>query len=294
MLCLRCSRPAAFSTSSASSRGSHAAYMTSVNCAARGCGTAATFPPWSVQVNTRTLRAAPMEARPPQNPPPPPHRPHRTSPPHLLWMARDAPKSGTSSPSGNSLEVDVAESFLLLLVHVGAADVWVHVLDLCVPETPENVLLFLVLLSEWGILSPYLFMWCDVEHCLTRMLFSTFSITWLCDEDGLLLDRSDVKEQNGQSPGAVLLWSSSGSMLPLAWHSSISFVGRGSHQGLSQLGWVPADSDAGSNKKTGDSFTGLELLKLLLQWIPSYLRISGDWAENVWHESQNLDINKQS
>lgn len=75
------SRPAAFSTSSACYPESPAAYMTFVNCVALGCGTAATSPPWSVQVSTRTPRAAPMEAPPPPSPPPPPCPPHQTPPP---------------------------------------------------------------------------------------------------------------------------------------------------------------------------------------------------------------------
>ncbi|XP_037648931.1 TBC1 domain family member 16 isoform X1 [Sebastes umbrosus] len=98
------SRPAAFSTSSACYPESHAACTTFVNCVARGCGTAATSPLWSVLVNTPTPRAAPMEAPPPPGPPHPPcqPRPRPTPPPRLHRTARKALKPGIFSPSGNS------------------------------------------------------------------------------------------------------------------------------------------------------------------------------------------------
>lgn len=109
------SRPAASSTSSASYPESRAAYTTSVNCVARGCGTAVTSPLWSVLVNIQTRRAAPMEAPPPPSPPHPPRhphpRPHQTPPPRLHRWARKAPKPGIFSPSGNSPEVEAVGSF---------------------------------------------------------------------------------------------------------------------------------------------------------------------------------------
>lgn len=104
-------RPAAFFTSSASFPGSLAAYMTFVNCVARGCGTAATSPLWNVPVNIQIHRAAPMEAPPPHSPPRPPRhtrpRPHQTSHPHPRRRARRAPKPGTFSTSGSSPEEEI-------------------------------------------------------------------------------------------------------------------------------------------------------------------------------------------
>lgn len=97
------SRPAAFSTSSASYPESPAASTTCANCVDRGCGTAATFPPWSAPANTRTRRAAPMEAPPPPSPlrlhPRPRLRPHQTPPPRLRRWAKKAPRPGRFSPS---------------------------------------------------------------------------------------------------------------------------------------------------------------------------------------------------
>lgn len=92
-------------------------------------------------------------------------------------------------------------------------------------------------------------MWCDVEHCLTRMLFTTFGITWLCDEDGFDPARARTQgaafllEQNGQSPGAASVWSyfRFKSAAGLAYFHKL--CGQGSHQGLRQPAWVLADSD---------------------------------------------------
>lgn len=113
-------RLAASSTSSVSYPGSPAASMTSVNCVARACGIAGTSPLWSVPVNTRTPRAAPMEAPPPHSPPHPPLHPrplpHRTTPRHLRWRAREAPKPGIFSPFGNSPEAAVPSGELLLVL----------------------------------------------------------------------------------------------------------------------------------------------------------------------------------
>lgn len=110
-------RPAAFSTNSVSYPGFRAAYTTSVNCVVRGCGTAATSPPWSVQENTRTLRAAPMEACPPLSRPPPHRHPHphlHQSPfPRLWWRARKDPKPGIFSPSVNTPEQDLSRILCL-------------------------------------------------------------------------------------------------------------------------------------------------------------------------------------
>lgn len=100
------SRHAASSTSSASYPESRAAFTTCASCAARACGTAATFPPWSARANTRTRRAAPMEAPPPRRPPRPRRRPRlrprQTPPPHLPRWAKKAPRPGIFSPSGSS------------------------------------------------------------------------------------------------------------------------------------------------------------------------------------------------
>lgn len=97
------SRPAAFSTSSASYPESPAAFTTCADCVDRGCGTAATSPPWSAPANTRTRRAAPMEAPPPPSPrrlhPRPRLRPHRTPPPRLRRWAKKPPRPGIFSPS---------------------------------------------------------------------------------------------------------------------------------------------------------------------------------------------------
>lgn len=126
------SRPAASSTSSASYPESRAACTTCVSCAARGCGTAGTSPPWNVLVNILTRRAAPMEAPPPPSPPRPPRpphpRPHRNLPPRLHRWARKAPKPGIFSLSGNSPEVEAVGGRegggLLGLTHVRG-----HLLD---------------------------------------------------------------------------------------------------------------------------------------------------------------------
>ena len=94
-------RLAVCSTSSASYPESLAASTTCVSCAGRACGTAATYPPWSVLGNTRTPRAAPMEAPPSPSParppPPPPPTPH----PPPLPRARGAQRPGTFSPSAS-------------------------------------------------------------------------------------------------------------------------------------------------------------------------------------------------
>lgn len=84
--------------------------MTFVNCAARGCGTAATSPPWSVQANIQTHRAAPMEAPPLLRTPRPPRRPRPTTPPRLHPSAREAPKHETFSHSGSSPEADTFQN----------------------------------------------------------------------------------------------------------------------------------------------------------------------------------------
>lgn len=176
-------RPAAFSTSSASYPGSHAAYMTSVNCVALGCGTAATSPLWSVLENTRTHRAAPMEAPLPHSPPRPPlhphPRPHQIPPLSLHWRAREAPKPGIFSPSGNSPEVEVVGSFCwswLLLIQQGL-DPSAGFLNYLLPSNFSLLLVCNHYLTEDFFFPLDPFMWCNVEYCLTRMLFATFSIT---------------------------------------------------------------------------------------------------------------------
>lgn len=81
------------------------------------------------------------------------------------------------------------------------------------------------------------------------MLSTTFSITWLCDEDGLDPGRArrqgaaSLLEQNGQSPGAASVWSyfRFKSAAGLAYFHEL--CGQGSHQGLRQPAWVLADSD---------------------------------------------------
>lgn len=122
------SRLAAFSTSSASYPGFHAAYTTFVNCVGQGCGTAATSPLWSVRVNTQTHRAAPMEALPPHSPRHPLHhphpRPHQTQLPHLHRRARKALKPEIFSHSGNSPEVDVMVSFFFSCLMLVQQRLW--------------------------------------------------------------------------------------------------------------------------------------------------------------------------
>lgn len=117
---------------------------------------------------------------------------------------------------------------LLVLAHVSTAKVWIHLLDswtLCCPLSPQPLLL--VSLSYWGFLSLDPFMWCNVEHCLTRMLLS---ITWGRFAAGRAgrQEAAFLLEQNGQSMGAIC-WSgaTSGSSLLLAWHTSMGFVGMG-------------------------------------------------------------------
>lgn len=137
-------RPAASSTSSAYFPGSHAAFTTSVNCAAPGCGTAATSPPWSVRVNIQTLRAAPMEAPPPPSRPHPhpPRHPHprQTSPRHLHRMVREALRPETFSPSGSRPEVEaVGSSLLVIVMQMSGSTCWI-----CVPTlSPSSLLLVL-------------------------------------------------------------------------------------------------------------------------------------------------------
>lgn len=96
---------------------------------------------------------------------------------------------------------------LLVLAHVSTAKIWIHLLDswiLCCPLSPQSLLL--VSLSYWGFLSLDPFMWCNVEHCLTRM---SSSITWGRFAAGRAGRQEAVflLEQNGQSPGAMLVWS---------------------------------------------------------------------------------------
>lgn len=89
-----------------------------------------------------------------------------------------------------------------------------------------------------------LFIWCNVEHCLTRALLLTFSIAWICKEGSLQSDGSQVKRllsplsrtDNHQAPcrsGAT-----SGSSLLLVWHSSTGFVGTGEVTVGSSRNWA--------------------------------------------------------
>lgn len=145
------SRPAASSTSSASYPESRAACTTCVSCAARGCGTAGTFPPWNVLVNIQTRRAAPMEAPPPPSPPRPPRpprpRPHRNPPPRLHRWARKVPKLGIFSLSGNSPEMEAVGGGRRT---AGISSCWGpsagflnHLLPPLAPQPPRLVSLFL-------------------------------------------------------------------------------------------------------------------------------------------------------
>lgn len=89
------SRHVVCSISSACFPESPAAYTTCVNCAGPECGTAATSLPWNVSESIPTLRAAPMEARPPPTARP---YPAPTSP----TRAREAPKLETFSRSAST------------------------------------------------------------------------------------------------------------------------------------------------------------------------------------------------
>lgn len=222
-------RPAASSTSSASSPESRAAYMTSVNCVARGCGTAATSLPSSVLVNTQTRRAAPMEAPPPLSPPHPPRhphpRPHQTPPPHLHRWAKKAPKPGTFSPFGNSPELEAMGSFAGLgscQYSKGFGSIcWIPELfagPLCPqPLLPVSLLLRIFVTRSFHVVQ------CGTsshqkanysirhENCFTAGRAGT-------QEAHLLLDNHQALCRSGAPSGSSLL---------LAWHTSMGFVGRG-------------------------------------------------------------------
>lgn len=182
-------RPAAFSTSSVCYPGSLAAYTTFVNCVARGCGTAATSPLWSVQVNTQTHRAAPMEAPPSPSPPRPPHRPHPhphlTPPLHLHRRAREAPKHGTFSPSGNSPEVEVMGcfcSYRSMLAQQMFGSIWTA----CCPPTSPYVLSMLLISPSnvyfWHLTLPCGAMWNTAlpDYCFQRSVSHESAMRMVC------------------------------------------------------------------------------------------------------------------
>lgn len=207
-----CARPAASSTSSASYPESPVAYMTFVNCAARGCGTAATSPLWSVRVNTQTHRAAPMEAPLPPGPPHPPlhplPRPHQTPPPRLHWRARKALKPGTFSPSGNNPETEAMGSF------AGLGSCW------CSKGLDPSLGFLNCLLpplstapaSSFHLTEDFFHLRCKVVTLPSQnvtckgqyhmnLLRGRLAAGCAGSQEAFLL------EPNGQSPGALLVWS---------------------------------------------------------------------------------------
>lgn len=181
-----------------------------------------------------------MEAPPPLSPPRPPCRPHpclhQTPPSHLRQRARKDPKPGIFSPSGNNPEAEVVGNILPVSVNVNTAKVWILLLDswtVCCPSDSSPQPLLLALPSQWGFFC-HLILSCGTSWiaALPEMPFAVFSITWICDEDGLLTgwrSRICFPSRSRTDNHQPLCWSgaTSGSHLLLAWHSSMGFVGRG-------------------------------------------------------------------
>lgn len=206
--------------------------MTSVNCVARGCGTVATSPLWSVLANIQTRRVAPMEAPPPPSPPHPPRRPHPhphpTPPPRLHHWARKAPKNGIFSPSGNSPDVEAVRelcwSWLMLVQQMFGSICWIPEL-FAAPLSPQPLLLVSLLLRIFVTWSFHVLQRGTLPYQNVNTTFGKTKVLLPGRSEHKKLFFSWSRADNHQ--GLCWCGATSCSSLLLAWHTSMGFVGRG-------------------------------------------------------------------